>query len=65
MDVRLWELGEYLDRDTQLPHLIDPDWVTGQLAMMTVSIGESKTKVWATIDISKVLDTYLQKLTRC
>ncbi|KAG0700531.1 hypothetical protein DFH29DRAFT_1001034 [Suillus ampliporus] len=65
VDVRLWELGEYLDRDTQLPHLIDPDWVTGQLAMMTVSVSESKTKVWATIDISKVLDTHLQKLTRC
>ncbi|KAG1719169.1 uncharacterized protein EDB91DRAFT_1089485 [Suillus paluster] len=45
VDVYLWELGEYLDHDTQLPHLIDPDWVMGQLAMMTVSVSKSKTKV--------------------
>lgn len=54
-DVRLWKLGEYTDQETQLPLLIDPDWIVGQLGMTTVSIGKDRTKVWATIDLSKVL----------
>lgn len=52
--MRLWELGEYRDRDTQLPPLINPDWIVGQLAMTTVSLGASRTKVWASIEIIKV-----------
>ncbi|KAG0701855.1 hypothetical protein DFH29DRAFT_999846 [Suillus ampliporus] len=49
VDICLWELGEYIDQDTQLPALIDLDWITGQVAMTTVSIGDTRTKVWATI----------------
>jgi hypothetical protein len=64
-NVHLWVLGEYYDRDTQLPLLIDPDWIVGQLGMTTVSLGDNRIKVWASIEISKVRDTHLQKLTRC
>lgn len=53
-DLRLWKLGEYTSQETQLPHLIDPDWIFCQLGMTTVSIGEDKTKIWATVDLSKV-----------
>ncbi|KAG2351109.1 hypothetical protein BDR07DRAFT_1502581, partial [Suillus spraguei] len=53
VSVRLWTLGEYLEDEVQLPHLIDPDWINGQLAM-TVFIGVEKTKVWATINLAKV-----------
>ncbi|KAG2053856.1 hypothetical protein BDR06DRAFT_971949 [Suillus hirtellus] len=31
VDVHLWELGEYQDRDCQLPLLIEPDWIVSQL----------------------------------
>ncbi|KAG1769495.1 hypothetical protein EV702DRAFT_1202903 [Suillus placidus] len=55
-DVRLWQLGEYKSRETQLPSLINPDWIVGHLGMTTVSIGKDRTKVWATIDL-KVIDT--------
>jgi hypothetical protein len=54
VDVRLWELGEYLGCDTQIPSLIDLDWIHSQLAMATVAIGTSRQKVWATIDLAKV-----------
>jgi hypothetical protein len=37
--------GEYQDHDTQLPLLIDPNCIVGQLAMTTVSVGENRTKV--------------------
>ncbi|KAG1774332.1 hypothetical protein EV702DRAFT_1047887 [Suillus placidus] len=50
-DVRLWQLGEYKSRETQLPSLINPDWIVGHLGMTTVSIGKDRTKVWATIDL--------------
>ncbi|KAG1732954.1 hypothetical protein EDB19DRAFT_1831114 [Suillus lakei] len=53
-DVHLWVLGEYCDHDTQLPLLIDPDWIVRQLGMTTVSLGDSRTKVWASIEIVKV-----------
>jgi len=49
VDTHLWELGEYIDEDTQLPTFIDLDWITGRLAMTTVSLGDARTKVWATI----------------
>ncbi|KAG1721106.1 hypothetical protein EDB19DRAFT_1835661 [Suillus lakei] len=29
VDICLWELGEYTNQDTQLPALIDLDWITG------------------------------------
>jgi hypothetical protein len=54
VNVRLWDLGEYQDQDASLPAFIDPDWIKGHLAMTTVSIGQSRTKVWATIDLAKV-----------
>jgi len=54
LNVRLWELGEYRDHDAYLPPLIDPRWIKGQLARTTVSIGPSRTKVWATVDLAKV-----------
>lgn len=54
VNVHLWELGEYRDQDTQLPPLINPEWIYSQLALTTVSIGESRQKVWATIDLAKV-----------
>lgn len=45
----MWELGEYINKDTQLPALIDLDWITGRLAMAMVSVSDAQTKVWATI----------------
>ncbi|KAG2740145.1 hypothetical protein P692DRAFT_20881200 [Suillus brevipes Sb2] len=54
VNVRLWRLGEYRNNDTQLPHLIDPDWIISQLGMTVVSIGHKRTKAWATIDLAKV-----------
>ena len=54
VNVRLWELGEYQDHDARLPHLIDPHWINRQLARTTVSIGSTRTKVWATVDLAKV-----------
>jgi hypothetical protein len=54
VNVRLWRLGEYRNNDTQLPHLIDPDWIISQLGMTVVSIGHKRTKGWATIDLAKV-----------
>ncbi|KAG1723042.1 hypothetical protein EDB19DRAFT_1916289 [Suillus lakei] len=59
VDVRLWELGEYQNHDTQLPELINPDWIVGQLAMTTVSIGENKIKAWASINLSKRSTPYI------
>ena len=52
--VRLWEIEEYIDKDTQLPLLIPPRWIHTHLALKTVVIGASCTKVWATIDLVKV-----------
>ena len=40
-----------------LPSLIDPCWINSQLALTTVSIGQNKMKVWATIDLAKVRDS--------
>ena len=59
--VRLWELGEYQGVNVHtLPALIDPDWIKGQLALTTVSIGENRAKVWATVDLAKVRYIRLQ-----
>ncbi|KAG9317973.1 hypothetical protein JVU11DRAFT_29 [Chiua virens] len=53
--VRLWELEEYETQDTQLPSLIPPGWIGGQLALKTIVIGGSaRSKVWATISLAKV-----------
>jgi hypothetical protein len=54
VNVCLWELGEYQDHDAQLLHLIHPRWINGQLARTMVSIGSTRTKVWATVDLAKV-----------
>ena len=54
VNVRLWELEEYRDHNAQYPALIAPEWINGQLARTTVSIGENRAKVWATIDLAKV-----------
>jgi hypothetical protein len=54
VNVHLWELGEYRDYDVYYPALIDPDWINGQLAFTTVSIGENRAKVWASVDLAKV-----------
>lgn len=61
MSVRLWTLGEYLEDEVQLPRLIDPDWINGQLAMTTVSVSVEKTKVWATINLAKVRQRLLEQ----
>ncbi|KIJ11914.1 hypothetical protein PAXINDRAFT_15245 [Paxillus involutus ATCC 200175] len=55
MNVRLWEIEEYHDKDTQLPALISPQWICGHLALKTVSIGANRIKVWATIDLAKAV----------
>jgi hypothetical protein len=54
VNVCLWDLGEYQDDDAAFPAFINPDWIKGHLAMSTVSIGQSRIKVWATIDLAKV-----------
>lgn len=54
VNVRLWDLGEYQGQDAGLPAFIDLDWFKGQVAITTVSIGQSRTKVWATVDLTKV-----------
>ena len=54
VNVRLWDLGEYQGQEAGFPAFIDPDWIKGHLAMTTVSIGQSRTKVWATIGLAKV-----------
>ena len=60
VNVHLWELGEYQDVEARLPALIDPDWIQGQLALTTVSIGRTKTKVWATVDLAKVCANFFK-----
>jgi hypothetical protein len=59
VNVHLWELAEYQDQDAGLPAFIDPEWIKGQVAMTTVSIGENRTKVWATVDLAKVRILYM------
>jgi hypothetical protein len=54
VNIQLWDLGEYHSCDSQLPPLINLDWIQGQLAMTMVSIGPERHKVWATIDLAKV-----------
>ncbi|KIK79290.1 hypothetical protein PAXRUDRAFT_769942, partial [Paxillus rubicundulus Ve08.2h10] len=54
VDVRLWELGEYVGPDSQLPQLIDLDWMQSLLGRTTVSLGDDRRKAWATIDLAKV-----------
>jgi hypothetical protein len=57
--VCLWELGEYRVPDTHFPALINPEWIAGQLALTTVSIGQDRAKVWATVELAKVRGTQL------
>ena len=52
--MRLWELGEYQTLESQLPSLVDLDWIGNLLALMVVSVGEDWRKVWATVDLAKV-----------
>ena len=59
VNVCLWDLGEYQDQAVGFPGLIDLDWIKGQLVMTTVSIGQNRTKVWATIDLAKVCILYM------
>jgi hypothetical protein len=54
VNVRLWDIEEYQECGGTFPPFVDPEWITGQLAMTTISIGKDKTKVWATIDLLKV-----------
>lgn len=42
-------------QDTQLPQLIDLDWLRCLLGMTVISIGKERRKVWATVDLSKVI----------
>ena len=58
--VCLWELGEYRVPDTHFPGLINPEWIAGQLALTTVSIGKDRVKVWATVELAKVRGTQLE-----
>lgn len=53
LGVHLWELGEYQMHESSLPALVDLDWIANLLALTTVSIGEDRKKVWATIDLAK------------
>jgi hypothetical protein len=57
VNVQLWALGEYQNHAASLPSLIDPCWINSQLALTTVSIGQNRTKVWATIDLAKVCNS--------
>jgi hypothetical protein len=54
VNVRLWELEEYQDHHADLLPLIDPRWINSQLTRTMVSIGPSRMKVWATVDLAKV-----------
>jgi hypothetical protein len=54
VQVRLWELGEYLGPETGFPSLIDPVWIKGQLVLTTVTLGRERVKAWATVDLAKV-----------
>ena len=54
LGVRLWELGEYQTLESQLPSLVDLDWISNLLALTVVSVGEDRRKVWATVDLAKV-----------
>jgi hypothetical protein len=55
VNVHLWELGQYISQDSHLPQLIDLNWLQSLLGMAVVSVGEERRKVWATIDLSKVI----------
>jgi hypothetical protein len=51
LNVRLWKIAEY-DEDEELPPLIDLMWIKGHLGRSVVTVGESNTKIWATIGIN-------------
>jgi len=36
VNVHLWELGEYQDPEARLPALINPDWIKGQLTVISI-----------------------------
>jgi hypothetical protein len=51
MNVRLWHIHEY-DESIQLPVLIDLTWIRGGLGLSVVCVGDTDTKVWATIGLN-------------
>ena len=59
VDVHLWEIAEYQGLGADLPAFIDPDWITRQVGITTISIGENGTKVWATVDLVKVCNLHI------
>ena len=48
------QLGEYQTLESQLPSLVDLDWIGNLLALTVVSVREDRRKVWATVDLAKV-----------
>ncbi len=59
VDVHLWEIAEYQGLGADLSAFIDPDWITRQVGITTISIGENGTKVWATMDLVKVHNLHM------
>lgn len=59
VNVYLWKLEEYQNYNISYLTLIDSNWINRQLALTTVSIGENKSKVWATVDLAKVSTLYI------
>ncbi|KAI0282680.1 hypothetical protein BC826DRAFT_974159 [Russula brevipes] len=58
VDVRLWEIAEYQQNNNlHFPALFDPHWIQGQIALTTVAVGRERTKVWATIDLKKLVQS--------
>ncbi|KAL1940756.1 hypothetical protein VTO73DRAFT_7797 [Trametes versicolor] len=51
LGVQLWHLEEYLPADGPLDHIVPLTHIKGYLALKTVSVGASDTKVWATIPL--------------
>jgi len=54
VNVCLWDLGEYQEQHADFPTFINPDWIKGHLVITMVSIGQNRTKLWATVDLVKV-----------
>ncbi|KAL4073653.1 hypothetical protein J3A83DRAFT_4187314 [Scleroderma citrinum] len=54
LGVHLWELAKYCGEEYRLLPLVDPDWIQNHLGCMMVSIGMTKQKAWAMVDITKV-----------
>jgi len=54
VNVCLWALEEYQGQDADFSAFINPEWINGHLTMTMVSIGQNRTKVWATVGLAKV-----------